>query len=304
MDIAVIGGGVSGLVAAYLLRRQHHVELFESRTTAGGHANTVMATNDAGEQVALDVGFIVYNERTYPLLIALFAELGIEPAPTDMSFAASIGPHQFEWCGSNIRSLFAQPSNLLRPGFWRMLRDILTFNEQSVADFKSGALAGLSLGEASAAVTLGSGRRLVANLVVAADGQSVQLPVTGTTTVQEVRRATMGGLTAAGPGAAFAMQGVVERGGHLGMLVDQHFTRGVVVDFLGQPAPVQHRDHLVADLEPAAGCVDFGDDAGHLGAGREQAIRSLQAAGLEVTAITDVTPIPHNGCRPPKRRRV
>ena len=40
------------------------------------------------------------------------------------------------------------------------------------------------------------------------------------------------------------------------------------------------------------------------GAGREQAIRSLQAAGLEVTAITDVTPIPHNGCRPPKRRRV
>ena len=40
------------------------------------------------------------------------------------------------------------------------------------------------------------------------------------------------------------------------------------------------------------------------GGGREQAIRSLQTAGLEVTAITDVTPIPHNGCRPPKRRRV
>lgn len=40
------------------------------------------------------------------------------------------------------------------------------------------------------------------------------------------------------------------------------------------------------------------------GAGREAAIRSLQAAGLEVNAIKDVTPIPHNGCRPPKRRRV
>jgi small subunit ribosomal protein S11 len=40
------------------------------------------------------------------------------------------------------------------------------------------------------------------------------------------------------------------------------------------------------------------------GAGREAAIRSLQAAGLEVTLIKDVTPIPHNGCRPPKRRRV
>lgn len=40
------------------------------------------------------------------------------------------------------------------------------------------------------------------------------------------------------------------------------------------------------------------------GSGRESAIRSLQAAGLEITAIRDVTPIPHNGCRPPKRRRV
>ena len=40
------------------------------------------------------------------------------------------------------------------------------------------------------------------------------------------------------------------------------------------------------------------------GAGREAAIRSLQAAGLEISAIKDVTPIPHNGCRPPKRRRV
>lgn len=40
------------------------------------------------------------------------------------------------------------------------------------------------------------------------------------------------------------------------------------------------------------------------GAGREAAIRSLQAAGLEITAIRDVTPVPHNGCRPPKRRRV
>ena len=40
------------------------------------------------------------------------------------------------------------------------------------------------------------------------------------------------------------------------------------------------------------------------GSGRETAIRSLQASGLEVTSISDVTPVPHNGCRPPKRRRV
>ncbi|WP_375463903.1 lipid A biosynthesis lauroyl acyltransferase [uncultured Methylobacterium sp.] len=53
--------------------------------------------------------------------------------------------------------------------------------------------------------------------------------------VQEVRRKTMGGLAASGPGGAFAMQGVVERGGHLGQLIDQHFTRGVVVTFFERP---------------------------------------------------------------------
>ena len=56
--------------------------------------------------------------------------------------------------------------------------------------------------------------------------------------VQEVRRQTMGGLAAAGQGAVFAMQGVVDRGGHLGQLIDQHFTRGVVVEFFGKPVLV------------------------------------------------------------------
>ena len=41
-----------------------------------------------------------------------------------------------------------------------------------------------------------------------------------------------------------------------------------------------------------------------IGGGRETAVRSLQTAGLEITAINDVTPVPHNGCRPPKRRRI
>lgn len=130
MRIAVIGSGISGLSAALRLQVDHEVVLFERDTRAGGHTHTVDVTID-GVSAAVDTGFLVYNERTYPLLIALFEELGIAQAPTDMSFAASIGPHRLEWCGSNLASLFAQPSNLLRPGFWRMLRDILRFNREA-----------------------------------------------------------------------------------------------------------------------------------------------------------------------------
>lgn len=132
MRIAVIGSGISGLSAALRLQPQHEVVLYESDPRPGGHAHTVDITLD-GIRAPVDTGFLVYNERTYPLLIALFQELGVREAPTDMSFAASIGPHRLEWCGSNIRSLFAQPSNLLRPGFWRMLRDILRFNREATA---------------------------------------------------------------------------------------------------------------------------------------------------------------------------
>lgn len=132
MRIAVIGSGISGLSAAFRLQGQHEVVLFEREPRAGGHTHTVDVTID-GVTEAVDTGFLVYNERTYPLLIALFSELGIPQAPTDMSFAASIGPHRLEWCGSNLASLFAQPSNLLRPGFWRMIRDILRFNNHATA---------------------------------------------------------------------------------------------------------------------------------------------------------------------------
>ena len=132
MRIAVIGSGISGLSAALRLQAQHEVTLYESDARPGGHAHTVDVTLD-GLCAPVDTGFLVYNERTYPLLIALFKELGVREAPTDMSFAASIGPHRLEWCGSNIRAVFAQPSNLLRPGFWRMLRDILRFNREATA---------------------------------------------------------------------------------------------------------------------------------------------------------------------------
>ena len=132
MRIAVIGSGISGLSAALRLQAQHEVTLYESDARPGGHAHTVDVTLD-GLCAPVDTGFLVYNERTYPLLIAFFKELGVREAPTDMSFAASIGPHRLEWCGSNIRAVFAQPSNVLRPGFWRMLRDILRFNREATA---------------------------------------------------------------------------------------------------------------------------------------------------------------------------
>lgn len=132
MRIAVVGSGISGLAAALRLQSRHEVVLFEQAARPGGHTHTLDVTLD-GVSAPVDTGFLVYNERTYPELIALFAELGVPSAPTDMSFAASVGPHRFEWCGSNLASLFAQPANLFRPGFWRMLRDILRFNREASA---------------------------------------------------------------------------------------------------------------------------------------------------------------------------
>jgi predicted NAD/FAD-binding protein len=132
MRIAVIGSGISGLAAARRLAQGHQVTVFESGARAGGHTNSVDVCLD-GITHPVDTGFLVYNERTYPNLISLFAELGIEPARSDMSFSVSVRPNDFEWCGSNLGTLFAQPSNVLRPAFWKMLGDIMRFNRQASA---------------------------------------------------------------------------------------------------------------------------------------------------------------------------
>jgi len=131
--VAIIGSGVSGLAAAHGLRGRADITLFESANYFGGHTHTVditLPTPNGPVTHGVDTGFLVFNERTYPQLIKLFAELGVPSVKSDMSFSVQV-PHgrgQLEWSGASLATVFAQPTNTLRPGFWRMLRDILRFN--------------------------------------------------------------------------------------------------------------------------------------------------------------------------------
>ena len=143
LRIGVIGSGIAGLASAHFLARRHEVTLFEQDERVGGHTNTVRA----GDQ-PVDTGWIVYNSLNYPNLTALFAELGIATRPTQMSFGVSLGGGAYEWKGSdNLLSVFAQPSNLLRPAHLRMLLGILRLNRTCRALLREGRLPEGSLGE-------------------------------------------------------------------------------------------------------------------------------------------------------------
>jgi predicted NAD/FAD-binding protein len=126
MKIAVVGAGVAGLGAAWLLSRRHDVAIYEREGRLGGHACTVDVPTDAGVQ-AVDVGFIVFNERNYPNLVALLDHLGVATEESDMSFAVSLDRGRFEY-GSSFAGYLAQRCNMVRPSFLRMTRDILRFN--------------------------------------------------------------------------------------------------------------------------------------------------------------------------------
>jgi predicted NAD/FAD-binding protein len=152
MRIAIVGAGIAGNAAAWILSKQHSVTVYESESQAGGHSHTATIDYD-GTALAVDVGFIVYNETNYPNLTALFACLGVETVESCMSFAVSADNGGFEWKGGGgnrfetLKNLFVQPSNLLSLSYLKMLRDVLVFNARSVEDYNAGRLEGLSLGE-------------------------------------------------------------------------------------------------------------------------------------------------------------
>lgn len=124
MNIAIIGSGISGLGAAFLLDKQHNITVYEKNDYVGGHSRTLQVNG-----TPVDTGFIVFNHRNYPNLVGLFNQLGVATEKSDMSFAASISNGWLEYGTKNTPSIFAQKINLLRPSFWRMMMDVFRFNK-------------------------------------------------------------------------------------------------------------------------------------------------------------------------------
>jgi predicted NAD/FAD-binding protein len=134
--VAVVGAGIAGLSAARALAAQGAaVTLYEAQAHIGGHAQTVDVELD-GVRHGVDIGFLVYNERTYPGLSALFAELGVVSTPSEMSFSVQSAPLGWEWCGSSLDTVFAQRRNLVSPRFWALLTEILRFNRRARAQLR------------------------------------------------------------------------------------------------------------------------------------------------------------------------
>lgn len=147
LRIAVVGGGVAGIGAAHLLQRRHEVTLFEKNDYVGGHTHTIVIDRGADAETAVDTGFIVLNDRTYPLLMHFLAGLQVPIRKSDMSFSYTCKRTGLQYASRNLDTLFAQRRNLLRPSFWRFLIEIGLFNFRTRKRLAAGALRGLSLGE-------------------------------------------------------------------------------------------------------------------------------------------------------------
>ena len=146
LSIAVIGTGISGMSAAWLLSQRHLVTVYEQAARLGGHSNTIDVPT-AGGNMPVDMGFIVYNPPNYPNLCALFAHLGVATHKSEMSFAVSLQDGGLEYAGTSLNSVFAQRRNLISPQFWSMLYDLARFYRDGPRDADAAAAQGLSLGD-------------------------------------------------------------------------------------------------------------------------------------------------------------
>ena len=146
LKVAVVGTGISGLSAAWLLHPRLDVTVYEKAGRVGGHSNTVSATI-GGAEIAVDTGFIVFNPATYPNFVELLRVLGVESRDSDMSFAVSLDAGRIEYSGSGLAGLFSQASNLARPRFWGMLADLVRFYRRATRDARGSGLGQTSLGD-------------------------------------------------------------------------------------------------------------------------------------------------------------
>src|ERR1700728_2018851 len=144
--IAIIGTGIAGLGCAHFLQHRYQLTLYEKSDYVGGHRHPLSVDAEHGP-VAIDTGFMTYNEVTYPNLSRLFRELGVASRPSSMSFSVQHLPGKLEFCGSSVNHLFAQRRNLLRPRFWKMLLQVDRFNEEAVAAIRSARDDAGSLGD-------------------------------------------------------------------------------------------------------------------------------------------------------------
>lgn len=145
--IAVIGSGISGLLSAYLLARRHDVSVYEAANVIGGHTATKTVTV-AGENFAVDTGFIVFNNRTYPNFIKLLEQLNVPYQPTDMGFSVSCHATQFEYSGTSLNGVFAQRKNIFSIAHWRMLNEIVRFNKACTQLYQADTIPeGVTLGD-------------------------------------------------------------------------------------------------------------------------------------------------------------
>lgn len=146
LKIAIVGTGISGLSAAWLLNQRHEVTVYERADRIGGHSNTILASV-GGYNIPVDTGFIVFNRRTYPNLSALFELLGVQTHVSEMSFGVSLDGGSLEYSGSGLLGIFGQPRNLIRPRFWSMLANLFRFYRQAPLDIDLVDNKNISLGD-------------------------------------------------------------------------------------------------------------------------------------------------------------